>query len=117
MKNHLKLLTIEQIREFNKKYIFELTDKFVVVRNRDYKRVTYHDSDKPFSINSKIRKITFWKETIDIWRELLKDYPVTLIEVQNVVSKCYLMYQPVTCENVIPLLNKQSCELLKGEKL
>lgn len=104
MRNHIKLLTLEQVQEFKNKFTFEFDGENVIVKCRDYKRETRHPADKAFTINSKIRKLTFWAEAIEIWAHLSYDDSANLVDVQDICSRLALMYQPITVENVKKML-------------
>lgn len=101
-RNNIKLLTNSQRVALNDKYIFEHKDNMILVKLHDYGRITAHPDDKPFSINSSIRKITFSIDAINIWKELYKD-PKTresLVNVQHAVNELYVTYQPVDISSV-----------------
>lgn len=101
-RNNIKLLTDRQRIALKEKYYFEYEDGNVVVKLHGYGRSTKHPDDKPFHINSKIRKLVFSVDGINIWKELYVDERtrVSLIDVQHAVNSLYVMYQPVTVESV-----------------
>lgn len=102
-KNHIKLLTGSEQRAFNEKYKFTVTDNKIAVSVSGYNRITLHDIDKPFMINSKIRKITFTVEAINLWLMLKDDH--SLVDVQQAVNYLIVSYQPVTVKNVLKALD------------
>lgn len=101
-RNNIKLLTDRQRIELKEKYYFEYEDGFVVVKLHDYGRTTKHPDDKPFHINSTIRKIIFSLDAINIWKELYLDEKTraSLIDVQHAVNSLYVMYQPINVASV-----------------
>ena len=104
-RNNTKLLTEEQKRFINDKYMFKFEEDKIVVISGIRCRHTYHDSNKPFILNVKgIRVIHFTMDAIQIWKDLYKDYPFTLIDVQQAANKLILTYQKVTKEAVLKIL-------------
>lgn len=103
-RNNVKPLTEEQRIAFNKKYVFEYdfkTDE-IIVKFTNYGRITTHNSNKNFSINSNIRKITFTVDAINIWKELYVDKETreSLIDVQNAANNLYVTYQEISLDSV-----------------
>lgn len=102
-RNNIKLLTKEQQEMLDRAFYFELKDDFIVVKLYNYERKTLHDRHKSFTINSKVRKVTFTKEAIDIWCDMYNDDPemmTTLFDVQQAANRVSLLYQTPTRENV-----------------
>lgn len=114
-KNNIKLLTHEQLRQFNTKYTILLEDDKICVKTVNYAKITRHDSDKPFHINAKnIRKIQFSVDAINIWKKFClsyKDNVFTLFDVQQAVNKLIVMYQKPTFENVKQLLERDTTKI------
>lgn len=105
-RNNVKLLTPEQLRLLKEKYIFNYDGENVVVQLSDYNRITKHDAKQKFHINSKIRKIIFIPEVIEYWIELgVKNY--SLLDVQQAANKLYVMYQPLTLDNLKKVLHEK----------
>ena len=103
-KNNIKLLTPRELSEFNAKYRFNRNATHVIVSIEGYNRITLHDIDKPFTINSKIRKVTFTTEAINLWRQIdLSD--CSLLDIQQAVNYLILSYQEVNLKNVKNVLN------------
>lgn len=99
-RNNTKLLSPRQLDEMNEKFEFiydEPTDS-VLVKCRNYKKITPHPASQGFAINSKIRKVSFTTDSIQIWKELKANY--SLLDVQQTVNKLYLTYQPITKSSV-----------------
>lgn len=101
-RNNVKLLTARELDTFNDKYIIECDDEFLYVKFKYYNRCTAHPIDKPFSINSSIRKISFSIDAITIWRALKDKY--TLFDVQQAVNTCLITYQEINESNVRKVL-------------
>ena len=103
-RNNVKLLTEAQLNELNAWYIFKLSDdrKNVIVTFSHYNRQTYHSVDSSFSINAKtVRRITFTKEAIGYWIELLdKRKKYTLLDVQDAINRMYVFYQKLNLKNL-----------------
>lgn len=103
-RNNVKLLTAEQLKALKEKYIFEVDGENVIVSVKDYNRKTRHKMTERFHINSKIRKIIFTPEAIKLWVEIgVERY--SLLDIQQAVNKLYVVYQPLTIENVKKLLS------------
>lgn len=114
-RNNVRLLTDKELDILNYKYTFEIEDNNILVKLNHIDRITYHDIDKPFSINVKnLRKITFSLDAIEIWKSLYNDEPrPNLFEIQQAVNKLIITYQQVNIENVKALLNGQSIKIKK----
>lgn len=97
-RNNIKLLTARQLDFFNDKYVIECDDENVYVTFKYYKRRTPHPINKPFDINSEVRKISFTVEAISLWRKMKDKY--TLFDVQQAVNICHVTYQDVNESNV-----------------
>lgn len=111
-RNNIKLLTQHQLTRFCDKYIFEIIDDKISVETYNYRRKTLHDIDKPFHINSNIRKINFSIDAINIWKEFYeRDEKFNLVEVQQNVNKLELMYQPVSTDAVYKMMRKGTKKL------
>lgn len=114
-RNNIRLLTDKELNILNYKYTFEIEDDNILVKLNHIDRITYHDINKPFSINVKnLRKITFNLEAIEIWKNLYNDkLRPNLIEIQQAVNKLIITYQQVNIENVKGLLNGQTIKIKK----
>lgn len=114
-KNNIKLLTHEQLRQFNSKYTIWIADNEICVSTINYAKVTKHPIDAPFHINAKnIRKIQFSIEAIDIWKKFCSSYKdniFTLFDVQQAVNSLIIMYQKPTFENVKTLLERDTTKI------
>lgn len=113
-RNNIKLLTPAQLDKLNEKYVFEVDENDIVVRLRHYNRVTKHPKDKAFHINSKIRKVSFSLDAIEIWlsiRETHKNY--SLFDVQQAVNTAYITYRPIEVTNVLNILKNPTFKIQK----
>ena len=119
-RNHIKLLTVDQLETLNATYFFELDDdeKNIVVKLYSYDRQTLHPLDQGFSINSKIRKISFSTEAIEIWSIMYKENPsmsTTLFDVQQAVNRLSILYQIPEVENVKSMISAYPVRYLREE--
>lgn len=108
--NNSKVMSSKILRQLNEKYIVkydDVEDKIVVTLST-CKRITVHDSNKPFHINAKkIRKVCFNMTVIDIWKELTKEkkYALyTIFDVQNAATLLKVLYQPITKQKILEQL-------------
>lgn len=111
-RNNIKLLTPAQLDKLNEKYIFDVDDENIIVRLRNYNRITKHPKNKTFHINSKIRKVCFSLDAINIWlsiRESYKNY--SLFDVQQAVNTAYITYRPIDIQNVLTLLKNPTFKI------
>lgn len=102
MMNNLRLLTDKELEYLNDKYTFAL-DRFgnVVVGNKYYNRKTVHDATKTFSLNTKVKRISFNPMIISLWKELNEEgTDCTLFDVKQAITKLYIMYQELSKQNV-----------------
>lgn len=97
-RNNIKLLTEEQLVKLDYQYMFDYNEKNrqVVVKCRNYFKDTPHSIDEPFSVNSKIRKVTFTPEAMAIWIELRKEHKVNLLCVQQAVNMLQITFRDVS---------------------
>ena len=108
-RNAIKLLTANQLNEFNNKYYSEITDdkKYIRIDNRHYSKSTLHDVNESFRINSRIRNIVITSEMIKIFSEMqgiyrFKNY--SIFDIMQAVNILYLTYQNITQKNVERIL-------------
>lgn len=96
-KTNLQLLTRDDLIYLNNKYTFDIKDDFIIVSNTDYTRLTCHDINKKFSLNTKVKKVTITPQAIEIWKNCRnKDTgksDFTLFEVQDAINSLILTYQ------------------------
>lgn len=104
-RNNTKLLTPRQLDELINKYdfVYDSNADSVLVECKNYQRITAHPANEKFFINSKIRKVTFTTDALDLWKKYFLNH--NLFEVQNVVNSLYLTYQPITRASVEKGLN------------
>lgn len=111
-RNNIKLLTATQLDKLNEKYDFDVDDDNIIVRLRHYNRMTAHPKDKAFHINSKIRKVCFSLDAIELWlliRESHKNY--SLFDVQQAVNTAYITYRPIDVTNVLNILKNPNFKI------
>lgn len=111
-RNNIKLLTPAQLDKLNEKYVFEVDGNDIIVKLRHYNRVTKHPKDKAFHINSKIRKVCFSLDAIELWlsiRDSHKNY--TLFDVQQAVNTAYITYRPINVTNVLSILKNPTFKI------
>lgn len=103
---NVKLLTNEELKFFNDVYIFDYDDEYIIVSNKYYNRSTRHSRDATFFINSKVRKLTFTVEAINIWIELDKEFPkeFSLVDIQQAVNTLFVLYKPISKKDVLKML-------------
>ena len=105
-RNNVKLLTATQLDKLNDKYEFFVEDNDIVVKMRHYNRSTKHPLDKSFFINSKIRKISFSLDAINLWLKLKDETKYTLLDIQQAVNSAYVLYIEINEKNILDLLKK-----------
>lgn len=102
-RNNIKLLTKDQLKEFRLRYSFDLDEsrQNVVVYNRAYNRRTIHKCSEGFSLNSTIRKLTFWPEAIQAWKEFINGGRIyNLLDIQDCAMILAKSYQPTDAKNI-----------------
>ena len=118
-RNNIKILTDGQLDELNKKYIFSLSDDKIYVTIKDYNRITCHDVNESFFINSDIRKITINPISITYYRQFKEEkLPYSLFDIQQAVNILSITYQEVNKKNIINVINsfkKRMEEMLNEE--
>lgn len=113
-RNNIKLLKPKELELLNEKFIFELEEDAIVVKLRNYGRVTRHPIDKPFHINAKgIRKVCFSMEAINIWKALYNKGLPTLFSVQQAVNYLTIAFQKVDENAVKKILSGQQIKVKK----
>ena len=101
--NNIKLLTDSEVEYLNDKFIFSLDEskKFVLVGNKYYNRVTWHPIDQTFSLNTRVKRVSFNPKIIRIWINLNEEgISCTLFDVKQAVAKLYITYQELTDEAI-----------------
>ena len=92
-KSNIKLLTKDERQYFRDNYSFELQGNFVLVKFKNYGRVVAHSIFEPFSIVSKIRKITISVNAINLWKDKFMNTDTSLVDVQNAMNALTIAYQ------------------------
>ena len=108
-RNAIKLLTANQLNEFNNKYHSEITDdkKYIRIDNRHYSKSTLHDANKSFNIKTNVRNIVITSEMIKIFSEMQEIYKFknySIFDIMQAVNILYLTYQNITQKNVERIL-------------
>lgn len=113
-RNNVHVLSEDELRTFKEKYIIELVDNQILVKFPNYKRVTFHDADKPFAINAKkFRKICFSLDAIETWKKFVKQKnKYTLFDVQNAINILYVTYQTIDEKNIIKVLERYDQKII-----
>lgn len=110
-RNNIKLLDSYQLKSIKQRYSFSYDESSntISVNIVGYDRQTIHSALYPFSLNTKVRRITITVEMIDIWKKL--QFEPHLIDVQQAVNLLYVMYQPISVENVTKILQKNRIKI------
>lgn len=106
-RNNTRIMDAKDLELFLNKYYFDIDEKYVYVKLKDYGRVTAHERGKSFFIQYRgLRKLTITPEAVEIWNELVeKQKKLNLIEVQQYVNILTLTYQKVNTASVKHMLN------------
>ena len=107
MAKNTKALTKDELEFLDSKYKFELIDKYIIVSCSGFDRKVLHEIDKPFSLNTSIKKLTITKEAIDFWIYKFKDN-YSLIDVQNAINSLIVTYQDITLPEIELVLHRQN---------
>lgn len=110
--NNSKIMSQMVLEKIKKKYIVEYDESqnLILVKLSSCKRVTAHQPDLPFHINSKKepkRKVCFNTVVIKMWIDLQKDdktKDISIFDVQNAATELKVMYQRITQKNVLNLI-------------
>lgn len=109
--NNRKVLSSTTIKELNNLYKFYIDEESgkIGVSLTSMNRITFHDPNKPFSINAvKLnRKVTFNTMDIYFWLELQKDRRFeifSLFDVHNSINKLKVTYQKIDKKNLSDVL-------------
>lgn len=98
-KHNIQVLTQDERTYLNNKYDFDVKDDVLIVKVKDYGRVTVHDMNCKFSLNAKVRKITISPEAIQMWHKKFKG-KYSLIDVQDAINQLVVTYQTPSDEDV-----------------
>jgi len=115
MAKNLRALTDEELNFIDNNYKFEtLEDKnnkrYIIVSFNGYDRRVLHDFDKPFLINTSVRKVNISTDAINYWYNDFKDN-YSLIEVQNAINVLIVLYQPVNKEEIEKQLKRRTSKV------
>lgn len=103
--NHIKLLTDDELKQFNEHYIVEYFHNNLIIKTKSYNRNILYPVDSTITLNSKIRKISITSEVINIWNKYYsKKY--SIFDIVQAVNILKLFYMDVTKENVDIALKK-----------
>lgn len=113
-KSNVHILSADDHKYFNDKYMFIINGDSVLVQIKDYNRTTAHPLDKSFALKTLVRKLTISKEALSIWstnfyrnqkyQTITKEDMYTLIDIQNAINMLIVAYQAITFENVLDVL-------------
>jgi len=114
-RNNIKVLTADQLKRFNQKYVFDVEDDDIIVMINGYDRITRHPKNESFEINSQTtvkRKVRFTVQAINFWLEL-RNSPMkpSLFDIQQAVNILTISYQKVDIDNVVRLLKKPDVKI------
>lgn len=105
-RRNIHLLTEDDRRYLNEKYIFGLHDNMLSVKTVNYNRITLHPLDKKIELSTIIRKLTINPDAIKFWYDNVanKRSDITLIDIQNAINILTVSYQDITFENILDVL-------------
>lgn len=104
-KNNIKLLNRFEMEQFIKRYSFEPSGSFVVVRVNGFNRPTLQSKFEKFSLYCKGRYLNITPQAIEIWEKNFQNR--NLIEVQQAINTLVLMYQQIDVKDVEKILNNE----------
>lgn len=115
MAKNLRALTDEELDFIDSNYKFETLEgtdgkKYIIVSFNGYDRRVLHDFDKPFLINTSVRKVNISTDAINYWYDVFKD-KYSLIEVQNAINVLIVLYQPVNEEEILKQLERRTSKV------
>lgn len=115
MAKNLKALTDEELAYLQKTYKFELMGDYIAVScstatGATYNRKTLHIVSEPFTLSTKVRKITITTQAINLWIDKYKDN-YSLMEVQNAINLLIITYQDVTEQNIETQLKRGQAKI------
>lgn len=111
-KNNVKIITPDELAYLNSRYEFEIMGKNILVKIKNYNRVTAHPLNKSFSLNTKVRKVTITAEVIKVWHESFKDR-YSLFDVQNAVNILIATYQLPSVEEILRQLRDNTINTIR----
>lgn len=98
MSRNIKPLRIEELDWLINNYDFDIVNEYLIVKCKKLNKMTVHTTTSNFCISTKVRKITIFVETMDMWKKYFRDY--NLIEIQNVINILSVQLQDITVENI-----------------
>lgn len=115
MAKNLRALTDEELDFIDSNYKFETLEgtnnkRYIIVSFNGYDRRVLHDFDKPFLINTSVRKVNISTDAINYWYNEFKD-KYSLIEVQNAINVLIVLYQPVNSEEILKQLKRRTTKV------
>lgn len=110
MAKNLRALTNEELEYIVNNYIFTLQGEYIVVQRKNYGLKTLHPIDKPFSISTKMRRVTISKQAIDLWVTQFKQV-YSLIEVQAAINRLTVTFQDLSTVEIAKQLKTSRDEI------
>lgn len=104
-KNNIKILNKFELEQFVKRYSFENSSEYIIVRVNGFNRPTLQNKSKIFSVFCKGRYLNITPEAVKLWED---NFPnKNLIEVQQAINTLILMYQQINVNDVKKVLNNE----------
>lgn len=99
--NNIRILSVDERKYLNDKYLIYAVGSFVLVITKDYNRTVMHKFTNKFLLTTKEknRRLTINPEAMSLWMNYFKETS-TLIDVQQAVNILRVTLQDVTKENV-----------------
>ena len=103
MRNNIKILTKEELHNFEKNYTFEIKDEYIITKCLKFLgRPTIHYKTDKFHLVINGRKITLTPLAIELWEKHFNEY--NLIRVQNAINYLDVIYQDLSITNIKKVL-------------
>ena len=99
-KNNVKIITKSELEYLNSRYDFEVSGNAILVKIKNYNRVTMHPLGKSFSLNTKVRKVTITPDAVNVWQTHFKS-KFSLFDVQNAINVLIATYQLPSPEEIL----------------
>lgn len=109
-KNNTKVISYDDMLFLNGKYDFEIDGSSILVKIKDYNRVTAHPVNNTFSLNTKVRKIDITPQAIRLWDSKYKNKH-SLFEVQNAINILISTYQEPSDDDIDDQLKRGDAKI------
>ena len=109
-KNNIKVISSSEMEYLNSRYSFSIEGNQILVKIKNYNRVTAHPANASFSLNTKVRKLDITPEAVKLWNDSFKDKH-SLFEVQNAINILISTYQTPSFEEVAEQLKRGTAEI------